>query len=1219
MQQSVHARARRRLCEGRFPLAIALVLALSSPVFAGVPTLGALNLTAVDPFTVQASANVTSNGGSPPISGRGFVFSLTADDPDPLFGGVLVNTIFVPGTLGTMTRNLAVVPGYAYSVKAWASNPIGTAYTAVGNYTAPCPAITLGPLPDSYVGATYGSYASVAGGSGSGYSFAVSGLPPGLSLDPFSGYLSGSPTATGSFPFTITVTDASWNCGGFRNYTLTIDALGLSPKKLDFASELVGVPSSPRTVTVTNGTPTPAALGGLVPSVPQFVTSPGTCAASLPALSSCSFSVVYTPSAAAVHNGTLPVGPMVVSLRGAGTASAVPQVYVSNLDGASVSVIDPVTNAVRTTVGVGVNPGDLVVVPGRPKVYVPNQSSASVNVISTVNYAVTAVSDPLSTFNGPFSAASTPAGDEVWVLNAWNSSISIIDTSTDTVVAAISDPSCIAYSYGRLVANPTNHEMYAFGGSPGRVCVFNRVTRSFVRSILVGDFPGWGVVLPDGSALYVNAGTSGMARVALPSDTVTYITGVYGERLDMKADGSRIYVPRLGAGFGFINTATNTFTPIPLSGAVSPSGVAVHDSAGRVYVTDYGSSPGSVHVVDLATNTELPNPELPIKGPGFAGTQAIAAIKAPVAPGTPPTVTSLSGTPSFASANVSATVASDGGLPIFERGFAYSDTDPTPEPGEPGVSTVVVAGTLGPMGAVLPLLASATTYSYQGYAKNVAGTGLSGVGTFTTLSCPGLFVAPSFVPNGIVGSPYNVVFSVSGSSGPFSFSYLGLPPGLSATGGTVSGSPTAAGVYTFDVTGIDTPTGCFATASYSLVVGTPPTPGSVVISEFRTHGFNGPTDEYVEIGNRTSSDVVVASTDGSGGWSIGRPGTVLAVIPDGTVIGKGGHWLATGSAFSLGSYGAPDSISGGDLVMGAVDIPDDAGIGLFMTADDANYSMATRLDAVGSVAETDPLLYEGTRLPEVVGPSTAGNQTAWVRRLTNAAIMADVDDNNRDFIFVAGDGGSVYGPGQTLAAVLGAPNPEDSQSVHDVLQAEFPAALLDPTRGENRYPNREVSAFNWVQYRRIFTNNTGKDIASLAFKVINLTTLNARRTLAVQADLRVADAPSLSIEAPVGSNNFINVEGSFLDDAFPSMYAFTYFEPNCECARPLGGINSRVVVPLGLRAAARSKGRGFGSFAPSQTLAVNFKTLIWNSGYYLYVVVPQISFQGRAQPALRGK
>jgi hypothetical protein len=86
-----------------------------------------------------------------------------------------------------------------------------------------CPTITINPtnLPGGSVGVAYNQTLTASGGA-PGYSFMVSSgaLPGGLMLSS-SGVLTGAPTATGSFSFTIKVTDAA-GCTVTISYTLII-------------------------------------------------------------------------------------------------------------------------------------------------------------------------------------------------------------------------------------------------------------------------------------------------------------------------------------------------------------------------------------------------------------------------------------------------------------------------------------------------------------------------------------------------------------------------------------------------------------------------------------------------------------------------------------------------------------------------------------------------------------------------------------------------------------------------------------------------------------------------------------------------------------------------------------------------------------------------------------------------------------------------------------
>lgn len=88
-----------------------------------------------------------------------------------------------------------------------------------------CPTITLSPssLPNGVVGTAYNQTITASGGTPQ-YTFAVTAgaLPDGLALSPAGG-ISGIPSATGNFNFTVTATDVN-NCSGSRNYAITISA-----------------------------------------------------------------------------------------------------------------------------------------------------------------------------------------------------------------------------------------------------------------------------------------------------------------------------------------------------------------------------------------------------------------------------------------------------------------------------------------------------------------------------------------------------------------------------------------------------------------------------------------------------------------------------------------------------------------------------------------------------------------------------------------------------------------------------------------------------------------------------------------------------------------------------------------------------------------------------------------------------------------------------------
>ncbi|HKQ57603.1 MAG TPA: putative Ig domain-containing protein, partial [Candidatus Eisenbacteria bacterium] len=137
-----------------------------------------------------------------------------------------------------------------------------------------CPAISLSPasLPNGTDGTPY-SQTVVASGGVSPYSYAVTAgtLPGGLTLTAGTGDLSGTPTAPGTFNFTVTATDAA-GCEGLRAYSLVIDvgcpAITVLPASLPNGSISVAYSQS---LSASAGTP-PFTFAVTVGSLPPGLT-----------------------------------------------------------------------------------------------------------------------------------------------------------------------------------------------------------------------------------------------------------------------------------------------------------------------------------------------------------------------------------------------------------------------------------------------------------------------------------------------------------------------------------------------------------------------------------------------------------------------------------------------------------------------------------------------------------------------------------------------------------------------------------------------------------------------------------------------------------------------------------------------------------------------------------------------------------------------------------
>lgn len=115
----------------------------------------------------------------------------------------------------------------ALNAKIGGNDDQGAAYIFV---SPACPTLTLDPasLPNGAVGAAYDQTITLSGASvpsDNQVTVSAGALPPGLRLDKESdaiGRLRGTPTAPGTYRFTITLTHILSGCSGSRQYTLTI-------------------------------------------------------------------------------------------------------------------------------------------------------------------------------------------------------------------------------------------------------------------------------------------------------------------------------------------------------------------------------------------------------------------------------------------------------------------------------------------------------------------------------------------------------------------------------------------------------------------------------------------------------------------------------------------------------------------------------------------------------------------------------------------------------------------------------------------------------------------------------------------------------------------------------------------------------------------------------------------------------------------------------------
>ncbi len=166
-------------------------------------------------------------------------------------------------TLDPATGVLSGTPTTAgsFSFQVRATNIMGADTRTYAFEIAAAPAITTTSIPGATAGAAYSQTITATGTGPVTFALASgSALPAGLTLDPVSGVISGSPTASGTFAFTVAATNAAGTDS--RTYTLTVAAAAATPTPSATSAPAARAGSSTLAVTGTNGALAPLLAGG---------------------------------------------------------------------------------------------------------------------------------------------------------------------------------------------------------------------------------------------------------------------------------------------------------------------------------------------------------------------------------------------------------------------------------------------------------------------------------------------------------------------------------------------------------------------------------------------------------------------------------------------------------------------------------------------------------------------------------------------------------------------------------------------------------------------------------------------------------------------------------------------------------------------------------------------------------------------------------------------
>ena len=150
---------------------------------------------------------------------------------------------------------------------------------------------------------------------------------------------------------------------------------------------------------------------------------------------------------------------------------------------------------VTATITVGASPRGVAVSPDGTTAYVANSFSNTVSVINTTTNTVTTT---ITVGTRPRGVAVSPDGTTAYVTNNTANTVSVINTTTNAVTATIT----VGTSPYGVAVSPDGTEAYVTNTGSNNVSVINTTTNA-VDTITVGTDPLGVAVTPDGTKAYV--------------------------------------------------------------------------------------------------------------------------------------------------------------------------------------------------------------------------------------------------------------------------------------------------------------------------------------------------------------------------------------------------------------------------------------------------------------------------------------------------------------------------------------------------------------------------------------------------------------------------------------------------------------------------------------------------------------------------------------------
>jgi len=245
-------------------------------------------------------------------------------------------------------------------------------------------------------------------------------------------------------------------------------------------------------------------------------------------------------------------------------------------------------------------------------VYVANSGSNTVSVIDTsINSVMATV--PVGEY--PLGIVINSSGTRVYVSNYRSDSISVIDTGTNSVINTV----VVGRSPYGVAINSSGTRVYVANRDSDNVSVIDTSTNTVIATVTTGTgeiFSLWGIAInPSGKYIYVtkhkqsdtSANSVSVIDTMTNSVVDTVAVGNGSEGLEVSPDGTHVYVANpYSDNISVIDTSNNKVVSTiavghyPKDVAISPDGIYLY-VVHSIYVVDPADI--NVYVIDTRNNT----------------------------------------------------------------------------------------------------------------------------------------------------------------------------------------------------------------------------------------------------------------------------------------------------------------------------------------------------------------------------------------------------------------------------------------------------------------------------------------------------------------------------------------------------------------------------------------------------------------------------------------